>query len=150
MTWGRTFSGLVCYLSNFTTMGFIKNALIGVALYEAVKYFLRKEDRFKLTPDGSQDISPSRGQLRGEEVDIIAGARQTDHLKQMKENASSSEVSENVGLVSEPQLSKQDSADDLLAGTDPETPLTGNKRDNAERDAWKNSLANDDLRAPDS
>jgi len=131
-------------------MGFIRNALVGIALYEAVKYFLRKEDSFKCAPDGTQGISPSRVQLRGEEVDVIAGARQTDHLKQMKENASSGGISANVGLVSEPQLNNMDLANDLLVGTDPETPLAGTKSDKTESDSWKNSLANDELRAPDS
>ncbi|RZK73036.1 MAG: hypothetical protein EOO85_18225 [Pedobacter sp.] len=65
-------------------MGFIKHAIIGVALYEAVKYLIRQ-----------------------------------DRLEQQVE-----------------------------FGTDPESSFTGRGSD--EDDPWKNSLADDTLRAPDS
>jgi hypothetical protein len=87
-------------------MRFIKNALIGIALYEAVKYFLRKDDC---------DLKFA-GQLS-------------------KENS---------------RLNTQDLDDDFFAATDPETPLRGESPVKAADDPWKNSLANDDLRAPDS
>lgn len=69
-------------------MGFIKHALIGIALYEAVKYILNKEDSgLELAHDGREGVSAVNQQLRTEEVDVIAGARQTDQLDQMKDNA---------------------------------------------------------------
>ncbi|MCD0488348.1 hypothetical protein LPB86_08910 [Pedobacter sp. MC2016-14] len=71
-------------------MGFIKNAVIGIALYEVAKYTLKK------------------GWL-----------------------------SHNLN-------------DDLDVGSNPKTPLTGHYFRNDEEDPWKNSLANDELRAPDS
>lgn len=110
-------------------MGFIKNALIGIALYEAVKYVLRKQDfGSELSHNGSQGVSSGKQQLRTDEVDVIAGARQTDQLKRMKKNANSS--------------------DELVGGTDPEAPLIG--KDPDKDDPWKKSLASDELRAPDS
>jgi hypothetical protein len=100
----KPFSGITCYTKKNTAMGFIKNALIGIALYEAVKYFLRNGDRdFDYASEGTQAASATRQQLRNDDIDIIAGARQADNLDRMKENAT-----------------------------------------------WQNSLANDDLRAPDS
>ncbi|SMC57575.1 hypothetical protein [Pedobacter nyackensis] len=72
-------------------MGFIKNALIGIALYEALKYILTKE---------------------------------------------------------QPSVTHLDSGDELMGGTDPEAPLIGKATD--KDDPWKKSLANDDLRSPDS
>lgn len=68
-------------------MGFIKNALVGIALYEATKYFIKLADR----------------QEAGLQLE-----HEQNHL-----------------------LSNYD--------TPPE-----------ENDPWKNSLANDDMRAPDS
>ena len=69
-------------------MGFIKHAIIGIALYELVKYGLMQVDcAFKL--DGGKGGAPGQ-QLRKEEVDVVAGARQTDQLDRMKENAKAS------------------------------------------------------------
>lgn len=111
---------------------------MGIALYEAVKYFLRKQEHsVGFVGENSNSITPSGQQMRGAEVDIVAGARQTDHLERMKENALS-------------WSSGQDSGDDLAAGTNPGTPLTGEDPDKASNDPWKKSLANDELRAPDS
>lgn len=65
-------------------MKFIKHALIGIALYEAVKYILKRED---------------------------------------------------CGFnFNQPDLTRSATGDDLIEDDDP----------------WKNSLANDELRAPDS
>jgi hypothetical protein len=109
-------------------MGFIKHALIGIALYEAVKYILKKEDpELELAHEGIRWEAAVNQHLRREEVDVIAGARQTDQLDRMKQNADN---------------------DELVGGTDPKAPLTGKEPE--KDDPWKNSLANDDLRAPDS
>lgn len=92
-------------------MGFIKHALIGIALYEAMKYLLKKEE---------------------------AGFAANDIL------------ATNPGrLINETRLSAEDFKVDLRAGTDPEIPLTGTAQVKTD-DVWKNSLANDELRAPDS
>ncbi len=106
-------------------MGFIKHALIGIVLYEAVKYFLN-----------------DRG--------VLADTRQNDPY--WKENVVTNGISAHysTGLINESGLSVQDSGIDLLVGTNPETPLTGPERLNVRNDAWQNSLANDELRAPDS
>jgi len=71
-------------------MGFIKHALIGIAIYEVVKHFMN--------PDSAAQYA---------ELDLDVGAN-------------------------------------------PETPLTGYRYDNDQDDPWKNSLANEELRAPDS
>lgn len=71
-------------------MGFIKHALIGIAIYEAVKYFMKP--------------------------------------------------------VSDSPYYELD----LDVGTNPETPLTSHGVAMDQDDPWKNSLANDELRAPDS
>lgn len=134
-------------------MGFIKHALIGIALYEAVKYFLGKEDlRVVHALEGAKSGSTPRQKLREENVDIIAGASQTGHLKRMKENAAIDQASANdaVAPVNTPGLVSQNSDADLEVGTNPEAPLTGQQSANDQDDPWKNSLANDDLRAPDS
>jgi hypothetical protein len=128
-------------------MGFIKHALIGIALYEAVKYFLNKEDlAFGQATNGIQAGSATRQQLRDDQIDIIAGARQTDQLSRMKENAANEASANNTGINSEPRLTNQD----LEAGINPDTPLTGHEPAKDQDDPWKNSLANDELRAPDS
>ncbi len=87
--------------ANTTIMGFIKHALIGIALYEAVKYFLK-------------------------DTDVVAVASQNDHY-----------------WVKDAEI-------DLQVGTNPETPLTGPEIVKDQDDPWRNSLANDELRAPDS
>lgn len=72
-------------------MGFIKHALIGIAIYETVKYLMKPVS-----------------------------------------NSLYSEL-------------------DLDVGTNPETPLTSyGANSDQQDDPWKNSLANDELRAPDS
>ncbi|WP_316809951.1 hypothetical protein [Pedobacter heparinus] len=71
-------------------MGFIKHALIGIALYEVGKCF----------------------------INATANNQVPDY--------------------------------DLDAGNNPEAPLTGNLPKKDRDDPWKNSLANDELRAPDS
>lgn len=132
-------------------MGFIKHALIGIALYEAVKYILKKEDSgLELADDGKQWVSAVNQRLRGGEVDVITGARQTDQLGRLKENAASggNSARSSEGLASQSGVTHLDSGDELLGGTDPEVPLIG-KASNKD-DPWKNSLASDELRAPDS
>lgn len=129
-------------------MGFIKHALIGIALYEAIKYMLKKsgDDLF----DAAQLASAACLPLRKDVVDVIAGARQTDQLQGLKENATSGKASEDgsSGLAGQQEIAKPDLNEDLTAGSDPETPLTGQVTEKA--DPWKKSLANDELRAPDS
>jgi hypothetical protein len=130
-------------------MGFIKHALIGIALYEAVKYILKGEfSRFDFTHERPQPASSVRQQKRTDDVDVIAGARQTDQLQRLKEDAASGEVSSTIpaGIAGRPDLT--DPRDNLTAGSNPETPLAGQPADRA--DSWKNSLADDELRAPDS
>lgn len=132
-------------------MGFIKHALIGIALYEAVNYILKKEDSgLKLANNGGQAVSAMNQELRNKEIDVIAGARQTDQLDQMKENSASGKtfVNANEGLISQPGVTHPGSGDELLSGSDPEAPLTGKDLD--KDDPWKRSLASDELRAPDS
>ena len=116
-------------------MGFIKNALIGIALYEAAKYCLTKKfTGFDLLTEGGGDVPAERRQFRNEEVDIIAGARQTDQLQRMQENA----------------LRDRDAGNAAAAKADPEPPISGEVSEKPVDDPWKNSLANDELRAPDS
>jgi|GEM_PF-5974762 hypothetical protein len=130
-------------------MGFIKNALIGIALYEAVKYFLGKKDYgFAFDRECIQGVIGSRQRLRDEEVDLIAGARQTNQLEQLKENALSDGNSSGRGRG--PGESSLQEGDDLAVGSDPKAPLTGQREEKTGERTWKNSLANDDLRAPDS
>lgn len=108
-------------------MRFIKHALIGIALYEAVKYILKNEDfLFGSGAKEAEAIAANRQDFRGKEVDVIAGARQTDQLERMGDHTDH----------------------DLRVGTDPETPLAGQVVNKP--DPWGNSLANDELRAPDS
>ncbi|SMC87715.1 hypothetical protein [Pedobacter africanus] len=131
-------------------MGFIKHALIGIALYEAIKYVLKKGDcGLEPANDQVQRVSPVL-QLRGEEVDIIAGARQTDQLDRMKENAAfgRSSAPGSQELAGQAGRTTFNTDDDLVAGTDPEAPLSA--KISGSEDTWKNSLANDELRAPDS
>ena len=134
-------------------MGFIKHALIGIALYEVVKYLLDKEgQQFAHAPQGGKVDSTASLKLREESSDIIAGASQTGHLKRMKENAAIDQTSANNAIepVNPPALVRQDSDADLEVGANPEAPLTGHDSASDQNDPWKNSLANDDLRAPDS
>jgi len=127
-------------------MGFIKNALIGIALYEAAKYLLRKEDyTFDSGTESFRGGFHRARQLRDEDFDVIAGARQPDHLQQTKTRSSSQGISSNAGPVSGLESDK-----DLLAGSDPEIPLAGQTGQKDSQSPWKNSLANDELRAPDS
>ncbi|MEJ7559790.1 MAG: hypothetical protein WKF66_15880 [Pedobacter sp.] len=86
-------------------MGIIRNALIGIALYEAVAYVLKKKS------EGFSEV----------------GSRSQD-----------------------PGLNSFASSYDLASGTDPDIPLTGNAALDSQKDSWSNSLANDELRAPDS
>lgn len=129
-------------------MGFIKHALIGVALYEAMKYALKKCG--KDFSEGGHLASVVRQPIREEVVDIIAGARQTDQLQRLKENAASDRGGEHAssGLSGQRDFAIPDSDEDLTAGSNPEVPLTGEVSEKA--DPWKKSLANDELRAPDS
>ena len=91
-------------------MGYIKNALIGIAIYETAKYFWKRNE---LVQPG---LSHDRGINR----------RPRTHL-----------------FDNYP-------GDPLAAGSNPEVSLTGAGTASNENDPWKNSLANDDLRAPDS
>lgn len=70
-------------------MGFIRDALIGVALYETVRYFFRKQEVEKFQYD-------------------------------------------------------------LSVGSDPNANFTGQGYEMNDNDPWKNSLADNELRAPDS
>jgi hypothetical protein len=66
-------------------MGFIKHALIGIVLYEAVRYIMHQENlSFARVAEGTRSGS-ARHQFRAEDVDIIGGARQTDQLDRLKE-----------------------------------------------------------------
>lgn len=134
-------------------MGFIKHALIGIALYEAVKYFLDKEDKgFAQVTTGHKLMSLASKKLRSESGDIIAGASQTGHLNQMRENVAKHQAFTNdtSSFVNTFPLDRQVSDDEFEAGTNPEAPLTGQESASDQNDPWKKSLANDDLRAPDS
>lgn len=128
-------------------MGFIKHALIGIVLYEVVKYMLKNEV-CGFAHEWQQSPSTARKQVHGGDVDV--SARQTGRLQQMKKNSASglaSSVSE--GLVGRPNLTDPHSKDDFAVGSDPETPLAGQQgKDHA--DPWEKSLANDEVRAPDS
>ena len=107
-------------------MKFIKHALIGIALYEAAKYFLNKTGlgvgNFR---ERDQLDSGGRQQLSVEHIEA-AGARLTS------------------------KLASQHAVDQLKVGVDPDAPLTGSDAEKNQNDPWKKSLANDELRAPDS
>lgn len=87
-------------------MGIIRDALIGIALYEAINYLLKNQPE-GLTP-------PTRSFNRA-----VRG----------------------TSYATEPAFA---------AATDPDVPLTGDGSVTDRKDAWSNSLANDELRAPDS
>jgi hypothetical protein len=90
-------------------MGFIRNALIGVALYEVARYLWKKNGLDNSTLSHDHEINRRK---RTNFFDNYPG-------------------------------------DPLAAGSNPEVSLTGVNTTNDD-DPWKNSLANDDLRAPDS
>lgn len=108
-------------------MGLIRDALIGIALYEAVNYFLKLQSNGVLDADGgSLRVVHSAHNSVGE----VNKAEEKQHV--------------------EPTLSNQDLDAGLAAGANPETLLTGDGSLDIPDDTWKKSLANDELRAPDS
>ena len=132
-------------------MKFIKHALVGIAIYEAAKYLWNNRTlSFVSETEGpSTTANRTHTRFRKEETDIISGASQ-DHLQ---ENAKTHNIlaEEDRGLASQPQQQYTQTADDLLeTGSNPNAALTGQKADPDQNDPWKNSLADDELRAPDS
>lgn len=112
--------------ANHIAMKFIKHALIGIALYEAAKYFLNKKHLgFSSIMEREQLDSGGRQQLSVEHIEA-AGAKLTN------------------------KLTSQDPIDELKVGINPDAPLTGDDKLKDMDDPWKKSLANDELRAPDS
>lgn len=107
-------------------MKFIKHALIGIALYEAAKYFLNKKNQaFNSIMETERLDSGGRQQLSFEHIEA-AGAKLTS------------------------KLTNHDPVDELKVGINPDAPLTGSDAEKDQEDPWKKSLANDELRAPDS
>jgi hypothetical protein len=106
-------------------MGLIRDALIGIALYEAVNYVLKKKSTALADVGGgsSDPIDYSR----------IASQEEFRPLEPSTEPLITSHLN-----------------DGLAAGVNPEAPLTGTGSADGSRDTWKDSLANDELRAPDS
>jgi outer membrane scaffolding protein for murein synthesis (MipA/OmpV family) len=105
-------------------MGFIRNALFGVALYEAIRYFLKTGE-----PEYANfaQNEPQPRKLIREEVDVVKGARQTGHLEQMQLNAKADREasSSSGGLASEDDAYRRPVVNDLSIGSDPEANLTG-------------------------
>jgi hypothetical protein len=108
-------------------MGLIRDALIGIVLYEAVNYVLKIKSNGVLDADGASLHAVGASSSAGGE-----GSRPMEYS------------------ANEPILSNQDFDAGLAAGADPETLLTGDGSLDTPDDTWKNSLANDELRAPDS
>lgn len=135
-------------------MKFIKNALVGIAIYEAAKYLWNNRTLNFATEAEGPNTTATRPQtrIRKEETNIISGASQ-DHLQQLKENAKTQNnaADDNQGLTSQPQQQYTQNANDPLeTGSNPDAGLTGQKAGPDQNDPWKNSLADDELRAPDS
>ena len=107
-------------------MGIIRDALIGIALYEAIAYVLKNKS------DGFSEAGRSFGGTQ---------SKTAGHLNVDDSSA---------GTLKDSGGNSTDSGDRLAAGSNPEIPLTGDGSVNDRKDAWTNSLANDELRAPDS
>lgn len=133
-------------------MKFIRNALIGIAIYEAAKYLWNNRTvSFASEAEGPNMITSPNIKIRMEETNIIIGASK-DHLQQLKENPKKhNNADDDQGLTSQPHAPLSQNADDRLeTGSNPDAALTGQKADPDKADPWKNSLADDELRAPDS
>lgn len=139
-------------------MGIIRNALVGIALYEVVSYLLKKGSK------GSLDSSKSlTGSLSGVQTPSIGslnlGSEERSNTRE--HSSSSSSLGSDSSLGSESNSSSgskphsnsdanSNSNLDLAAGSNPELPLSGDGSLDPPKDEWSNSLANDELRAPDS
>ena len=113
-------------------MGFIRNALVGIALYEAVKYLMKKEEfGFSFATDEPTASSSGRAP-----APIHSVGSSNEATKRAAER------------VTEP-VSSHDLEVDLELGSNPDVLLTGQDSTKTD-DPWKKSLADETLRAPDS
>lgn len=108
-------------------MGIIRDALIGIALYEVLGYVLKLKS--------NEVLEPAKGPLRVVHSPYNSGGEVANPVERQP---------------IEHTLSNQDLDAGLAAGADPETTFTGDGSLDTPDDTWKNSLANDELRAPDS
>jgi hypothetical protein len=108
-------------------MRIIRDALIGIALYEAVNYVLQKQRSIAVSnaDEGSSDA-----------VDYSRVASEEDFRP--------------VEPFGESRSEDQRLSEGFATAANPEAPLTGTGSEDSDEDVWKNSLANDELRAPDS
>ncbi|WP_285058491.1 hypothetical protein [Pedobacter ginsengisoli] len=92
------------------------------------------------------------GKIQGPNaVKVKKSARQTEHLDQMQQNAKADwETIGSSGDLAPEDDTYREPGDDLNIGSDPEANLTGPVQEKDQNDSWKNSLADDELRAPDS
>lgn len=106
-------------------MGIIRDALIGIALCEAVNYLLKTQ---------SDGLSDAKGFSKVAIADNSAAGISQMGILNERDNLPTEHHAEPA----------------FAAATDPDVPLTGDGSVTDRKDAWSNSLANDELRAPDS
>jgi hypothetical protein len=146
----KSFLKGICCALNWNTMGIIRNALIGIALYEVVAYLLKKGSHDSI--DSSKSLT---GAFSGAQVPSINPLNAVSEERSKSDSSfgsipssgsnssSGSESNSSSGLNANSNL-------DLAAGSNPDLPLSGDGSLDPPKDEWANSLANDELRAPDS
>ena len=108
-------------------MGIIRDALIGIALYEVAKYVLGTKTN-----------------------EVLVAGEGSGHAVGLSNHPAGNVSNPGVHSPVETTLNNQDLDAGLAAGANPDTLLTGDGSLDLPDDTWKNSLANDELRAPDS
>lgn len=151
-------------------MGIIRNALVGIALYEVVSYLLKKGSNGSL--DSSKSLTAAFSGVQTPSIGSLNLASEErsnprEHSSSSSSSGSNSSSGSDSSLGSESNSSSgSNSASsskfgskshsntnsnlDLAAGSNPELPLSGDGSLDPPKDEWSNSLANDELRAPDS
>ena len=147
-------------------MGIIRNALIGIALYEVVAYLLKKESHDSI--DSSKSLTGAFSGVQAPSIyplNVVSEER-FNPTERGSSNSSlgsdsslnsilSSGSNSNPGSKSHSSFGSKSSSNnnsnlDLAAGSNPDLPLSGDGSLDPPKDEWANSLANDELRAPDS
>ncbi|HEX8607939.1 MAG TPA: hypothetical protein VF679_04800, partial [Pedobacter sp.] len=127
-------------------MGIIRDALIGIALYEAIAYVLKnKSDGFS---EAGRSLEGSLGGTKSYAAGHLNVVRESESLPIEQSNAgvaSGTSYDSSAGTQKDSGVNSPGSGDSLAAGSNPEIPLTGDGSVNDRKDAWTNSLANDEL-----
>ena len=145
-------------------MGIIRNALVGIALYEVVSYLLKKGSNGSL--DSSKSLTAAFSGVQTPSIGSLNLASEErsnprEHSSSSSSSGSNSSSGSDSSLGSDSNSSSgskshsnsdanSNSNLDLAAGSNPELPLSGDGSLDPPKDEWSNSLANDELRAPDS